>query len=185
MECGAPAPPFGVNTEHKEPKLNSTRVAPIIFLSVCVIALCLCGPIASTNSAPTSNAEKTIWELEHSYWRYVEANNLQAYRNLWHADFLGWPSVSPTPVHKDHITDWITSQTSAGLALKLVNFKPAAIQMSGETATACYWTTFKWADKAGAGAERTIRITHTWIKNGKDWQIIGGMSMPETSAAQK
>lgn len=36
--------------------------------------------------------------------------------SLWHKDFLDWPSVTGVPLHKDHITDWITSQTSPGLA---------------------------------------------------------------------
>ena len=42
-----------------------------------------------------------------------------------------------------------------------------------------YWITFKWLDKDGNGAARTLRITHAWLKTGNDWQIIGGMSMPE------
>jgi len=41
--------------------------------------------------------------------------DLAAYSTLWHERFLDWPSVSPVPVHKDHITDWITAQTSKGL----------------------------------------------------------------------
>jgi hypothetical protein len=34
-------------------------------------------------------------------------------------------------------------------------------------------------DKDGKGAAHTFRITHAWLRSGKDWQIIGGMSMPE------
>jgi len=60
---------------------------------------------------------------------------------LWHERFLGWPSVSPVPVHKDHITDWITAQTSKGLKFIFVDFKPAAIQVTGDVAVTCYWQT--------------------------------------------
>jgi ketosteroid isomerase-like protein len=169
----------------KRRNMLNQRVTGAVCAVFCLLSLSIGVLPARTLPAPTSESEKAIWDLERSYWHYVEANDLSAYRNLWHADFLGWPSVSATPLHKDHITDWITSQTSTGLTFKLIHFKPAAIQMSGETAVACYWTTYKWADKAGAGAERTVRVTHTWIKNGKDWQIIGGMSMPETALAQK
>ena len=132
-----------------------------------------------------SEDERPLWNLEHAYWRYVENNDLPAYSDLWHKDFLGWPSVSATPVHKDHITDWITSQTSKGLAFKPGEFKPAAIQMSGSVAVACYWITFKWLNKDGNGTAHTIRITHVWLKTGKDWRIIGGMSMPEPETPQK
>jgi hypothetical protein len=142
---------------------------------VCVFVL---SPLVAIGS-PICETEQTIWELENSYWRDVQENNLTAYRRVWHKDFLGWPSVSEAPVHKDHITDWITSQTSKGLSFKLIAFKPAAIQASGELVVACYRITSKWVDKDGMGTERTVRITHTWIKTGKDWQIVGGMSMPE------
>jgi Domain of unknown function (DUF4440) len=162
-----------------------SRISSAIITTVCLVALSISPLIASPAPAPTSEAEKTVWELEHSYWRYVEANDLASYRKLWHADFLGWPSVSASPVHKDRITDWITTQTSAGRSFKLIAFKSAAIQSSDSTITACYWLTYKWIDKSGKGNERTVRVFHTWVKNGNDWQIISGMSMPETNAAPK
>src|SRR5437660_12671850 len=94
---------------------------------------------------------------------------------LWHRDFPGWPSVNAAPVHKDHITDWITAQTSRGLAFKIVEFKPAAIQVNDDVAVTCYWITYKCLDKNGNGAAHTLRITHTLLREGQDWHIIGGM----------
>jgi hypothetical protein len=35
------------------------------------------------------------------------------------------------------------------------------------------------------GTEGTLRITHTWIKTGNRWQIVGGMSMPEPTVLHK
>jgi len=49
-------------------------------------------------------------------------------------------------------------------------------------AMVCYWITLKWVDKDGNGPSQTIRITHAWRKSGDEWQIIGGMSMPEASS---
>jgi ketosteroid isomerase-like protein len=126
--------------------------------------------------------EETLWKLEHDYWHFVEANDLAAYSKLWHKDFLGWPSVSAAPVRKDHITDWITSQTSKGLAFKTVGLKPAAVQVTGDVAMVCYWITLRWVDKDGNGPAQTVRITHAWRKTADEWQIIGGMSMPEASS---
>ena len=126
-----------------------------------------------------SNNEQTLWDLEHSYWRYVQDNDLSSYSNLWHERFLGWPSVNAAPVHKDHITDWITNQTSKGLAFKTDELKPASIQVTGDTAVVCYWITFRWLDKGGKGEAQTVRITHAWQNTGSGWRIIGGMSMPE------
>jgi len=162
-------------------------------LSVCVFAA-LVGLLViakatfaaeTVSSAQTSKDEQTVWNLERAYWRYVQDNDLSAYSNLWHKDFLGWPSVTAAPVRKDHITDWITAQTSKSLVFKTGEFKPAAIQVTGDVAMVCYWITFKWLDKDGNGTARTLRITHAWLKTGNDWQIIGGMSMPEPETPRK
>jgi hypothetical protein len=61
-------------------------------------------------SQPSAD-EKEVWSLEDSYWRYVQANDLDRYRTLWHADFLGWPLSNPEPVRKERITDWITGES--------------------------------------------------------------------------
>lgn len=138
-------------------------------------------PAKEPQSETSVNTQKTLWDLEHEYWRRVQDNDLIAYRGLWHEEFLGWPSVSAAPVRKDHITDWITSQTRKGLAFKSVEFKPAAIQLTGNIALAYYWMTYQWLDKDGKGATHTIRVTHTWLNDGNNWRIIGGMSMLETA----
>src|SRR5437868_15468967 len=159
------------------------------FLSAALVGLLIiAGVILASDVAISSQAskdEQTIWELERAYWRYVQENDLSAYSGLWHKDFLGWPSVSAAPVRKDHITDWITSQTAKGLAFKTVEFKPAAIQITEDVAFACYWVTFSWVDKEGSGSPHTFRITDAWLRSGKDWRIIGGMSMPESENPAK
>jgi ketosteroid isomerase-like protein len=151
--------------------------------------LCLVCLLASSSqfarAVEGSGDEKKLWDLERAYWRYVEANDLVSYSDLWHKDFVGWPSVSSAPVHKDHITNWITSQTEKGLTFKTGEFKPAAIQVTGGVAFACYWITFRWTDKEGQGEAHTLRITHAWLRSGGHWRIIGGMSMPESEKLPK
>lgn len=159
--------------------LNDRRWIPLFFLLVAVLFV----PVPGTSQ--TSESEQALWKLEHAYWDYVQDNDLPSYLGLWHKDFLGWPSVSASPVRKDHITDWITTQTSKGLTFKKGEFKPAAIQVLHDTmAVTYYWITYKWSDKNGAGATRTVRVTHTWLKDEKGWHIIGGMSMPEAASPQ-
>ena len=69
--------------------------------------------------------EAQVWQLEKAYWEYVKANDLDKYRALWHDNFVGWPFVSSAPVRKDHITDWITTNTSKGVKLQSYSI-PAA-----------------------------------------------------------
>src|SRR5437868_2128261 len=107
------------------------------FMRLCVLLFCACSLASAehTFSSQASGDEQTLWGLERAYWRYVEDNDWAAYSDLWHKDFLGWPSVSSAPVRQDHITDWITSQTARGLAFKTVEFKTAAIQITGDVAS--------------------------------------------------
>ena len=111
------------------------------YLVILGCLLCVAGRVLPSESLPD---EQTLWDLEHSYWHYVENNDLAAYSNLWHKDFLGWPSVSSAPVRKDHITDWITSQTTKGFRFKTDDFRPARLQVTGDMAFACYWVSLRW-----------------------------------------
>ena len=130
-------------------------------------------------AAPSSADTEKLWSLEKAYWQYVQANDLQKYRSLWHADFLGWPYVSPEPLRRDHITDWITAQTSKGQSLQSYDLDLLTSQVTGDVATTTYRVRLTWADKAGTGQSSTIRIIHTWVRGaGGTWQIISGMSAP-------
>jgi ketosteroid isomerase-like protein len=120
-----------------------------------------------------------VWSQEQLYWKYVQANNLDAYRSLWHPDFLGWPSMSPEPVRKAQITGWITTHTSKGESFKLNGLERLVIQVTGNYATTTYRMRGTWVDKNGVGQPFNVRIIHTWLRqpDGK-WQIISGMSAP-------
>ena len=147
-----------------------TRVAVLLLLVVTLM-------VAPLGAASNSDADK-VWSLEQAYWRYVQAADLQGYRTLWNANFLGWPSVSPEPLGKDHITDWITAHSGQGEALKSYDLERLRIQVTGNLTTVTYRARLTWADKNGAAGEpTTIRILHTWLRqdHGK-WQIISGMS---------
>ena len=139
--------------------------------------LLLLGSIALAQDA--AKDETQVWQLEKAYWEYVKGNDLEKYRALWHENFLGWPFISSAPVRKNHITDWITANTSKGIKLHSYSIEKLAIQVTGDVAVDYYRINATWAN--GKGAEvRTdrLRITHIWIRMGGTWQIIGGMSSP-------
>lgn len=141
-----------------------------------VILICILATVAA--SQQRSADQEKVWGLERAYWSYVKGMELDKYRALWHTNFVGWPLVSPTPVRKDHITDWISESVNKGLTLKSHELEPLAIQITDNVAVTHYRVTVVWADKDGKGEPKTSRITHTWIRVGDGWQIIGGMSAP-------
>ena len=123
--------------------------------------------------------EAQVWQSEKAYWEYVEANDLEKYRALWHENFVGWLLVSPAPVRKDHIANWISASTSKGIGLQYYSIEQLAIQVTGDSAINHYRINATWANRAGAEVRTDrMRITHTWIRMRETWQIIGGMSAP-------
>jgi ketosteroid isomerase-like protein len=135
--------------------------------------------VSPARTADSTKDEQEIWNLEKAYWEYVKANDLEQYRALWHEDFVGWPSFSPSPVRKDHITDWITANISKGIKLQSYAIEQLAIHVTGDVAITHYRVKMNWLNSEGADAgTETSRITHTWIRTAGTWQIIGGMSAP-------
>ena len=136
--------------------------------------------LAATTFAQNSAKDETqVWRLEKAYWEYVKGNDLEKYRALWNENFLGWPFVSSAPVRKDHITDWITANTSKGIKLQSYSIEQLGIQVTGDVALDYYRINASWANSEGAEIRTDkFRITHTWIWTRGTWQIIGGMSAP-------
>ncbi|HTC74334.1 MAG TPA: nuclear transport factor 2 family protein [Edaphobacter sp.] len=143
------------------------------------LLLTLC---ASMTFAQESPDETAVWKLENSYWHDVKVLDLVSYRALWHAEFIGWPYVSPAPQRKDHITDWIDQYTEKGLRLRSYSLRAAASQATGDIVVTYYWLTATWEDKNGHGDPETSRITHTWLRTPIGWQILGGMSAAQPPA---
>ena len=135
------------------------------------VLLCLLVPAAAQSTQATE-----VWRLEHRYWDSVKSNDLQTYRSLWNENFTGWPYSRPQPATKAHITDWITDYTSKGRHLDSFTLKQAATVDSNGIVITYYWITQNWVDKDGKSEVTESRITHTWVKAGDTWQILGGMS---------
>ncbi len=123
--------------------------------------------------------EKEVWSLEDAYWQYVKANDLERYRTLWNADFLGWPLSNPEPTGKEHITEWIAARTSKGETLKSYELERLKAQVTDRYVTVTYRVRLTWTDKNGTDKPGSLRIIHTWLHDaGGKWQIISGMSAP-------
>src|SRR5438067_11500056 len=97
--------------------------------------------------------EAQVWRLVKAYSEYVKANDLEKYRALWHEDFVGWPFVSSAPVRKDHITDWITANTSKGVKLQSYSIEQLDIQVTGDVAINYYRIKANWATSETAKAK--------------------------------
>jgi uncharacterized protein DUF4440 len=141
--------------------------------------------VAGAVANEAGNDEAQVWKLEKAYWEYVKANDLERYRALWNENFLGWPYLSPAPVRKDHITDWITSNTSKGVKLQSYSIEQLAIQLTRDIAANHYRIKMTWSGpKPTDTKSETFRIHHTWLRSGDTWQILAGMSAPVNEKGQ-
>jgi hypothetical protein len=123
--------------------------------------------------------ESAVWQLEETYWQYVKANDLDAYRTLWDERFVGWPSFSERPVGKANITDWIPPLHEDPALRYDYRLQKEAVRAFDDSIAVHYLFWDIWRDaKTGAIAreEGPFRITHTWQRRGEGWQIITGMS---------
>jgi Domain of unknown function (DUF4440) len=141
--------------------------------------------VAGAVANEAGNDEAQVWKLEKAYWEYVKANDLERYRALWNENFLGWPYLSPAPVRKDHITDWITSNTSKGVKLQSYSIEQLAIQLTRDIAANHYRIKMTWSGPKPTDAKaETFRIHHIWLRSGDTWQILAGMSAPVNEKGQ-
>jgi ketosteroid isomerase-like protein len=148
----------------------------------CWIASVLACAFALPAAAQSSAADQ-VWAREKVYWQYVQAYDVEGYRSIWHADFLGWPFFSPGPVRKDHIADWIATYRNSGQRLESYELEALSIQVTGNLATTTYRIHQHWVDKSGADHPSVSRIIHTWLR-GPDgtWTIVSGMSsLPDST----
>jgi Domain of unknown function (DUF4440) len=126
----------------------------------------------------TITDEEKVWDLEHEYWRYVQNDDMKSYRLLWHENFVGWPSSSPEPARKNHITDWYDNIVKRGLKMKSWHLEQVAFQLTEPVAVTHYRLRYVWVDKSGKEESKTFRVHHTWLRTSGGWQIIAGMSAP-------
>jgi ketosteroid isomerase-like protein len=122
--------------------------------------------------------QQDIWRLEQAYWSYCRDMDLETYLSLWHPGVIGWPVMYSAPTGKDHICDWLTDQARKGLTVTSYELEPLAIRVTENVAIVCYRVRYCWGGEDGRNMPIAGRITHTWMRSGESWLIIGGMSAP-------
>ena len=148
----------------------------------CLLLLGTLGPIGSGLSFAASSeasAVSEVWELEEAYWRYVKAGDVENYATLWHEDFIGWPCDQPHPMRKDSVGAWVKRVDDEDLRVAYALTREGAQQFDDIVVVHYQFTmesTHPDGRVEGVGVRK--KITHTWLRVGSTWQIIGGMCGP-------
>ncbi len=136
---------------------------------------------SETVSAQTSNIDE-VWELEAAYWEYVESGDVDSYLTLWHEDFIGWPcaaGLDSHPAGKGNIGDWVRRIRDEKVRFTH-DLQQEGAEDFGTVVVVHYRTpmTYEYPDGRVVGDDQSYKFTHTWMRVGSGWQIVGGMCAP-------
>ena len=159
-----------------------TSVAIALFLLVTITS-------CNENIKDSENAQATLpainkehleneaWRMEERYWEYVQNIDTISYKNLWHENFIGYPSFGDGVSNKSHIAVWIPG-VHKDPSLKYSNkLYKKAVNAIDDVVIVFYDVDEFWTDKDNKVVRKnTIKITHTWKKYGDIWLILGGMA---------
>ena len=123
-----------------------------------------------------SRSVPEVWALEDDYWRFVRSGDVESYVKLWHDKFIGWPCDQDHPKRKASIGDWVRDIRHKKISVSVALTQEGAEDF-GDVVIVHYRfsrvDTYPDGRVEGQGRER--KITHTWMRVGSTWQIIGGM----------
>lgn len=136
------------------------------------------GKSEMTNQVATKETLKNeAWYMEELYWEYVEKNDTVNYKNLWHNDFIGYPSFGDGTSDKSKIAVWIPElhkDTSQAFSYKLYK---KAVNAIDDVVIVFYDADEIWTNRQNEIVKKeTFKFTHTWKKYGDNWLILGGMA---------
>jgi hypothetical protein len=123
----------------------------------------------------SAGVEEQIWALEEAYISAFENAKHDQIISMLHTGFLGWPRESVRPSEKSDVALFLSENYPEPLGYRF-ELDRAGIRVSGNVAITHYLVVIRAKDEIRSGPSQTIRLTHTWIKAGADWQILGGMS---------
>ena len=148
-------------------------------MGVCALVVAVASLIGLYWSMPASAQSRSVsevWALEDDYWRFVKAGDVENYRTLWHEKFIGWPCDQDHPKRKSSIGDWV--QAIRDKKIKVTsNLTREGAEDFGAIVVVHYRFTRvdAYPDGRVEGRGRESKITHTWMRVGRTWQIVGGM----------
>lgn len=137
-------------------------------------------------SSPSNPSEaiSQVWGREDDYWRFVRAGDVESYVALWHDKFIGWPCGQEHPKRKESIGDWVREVRDKRIKVTSDLTREGAEDFGTIVVVHYRFTrvdTFPDGHVEGEG--KVSKITHTWMKVGETWVIIGGMcgTLPDSA----
>ena len=125
-------------------------------------------------SDPDGEKEK-LWKRELRYWDLFFRGDRRCLDMVADA-FLGWPHNADSPVPKSGLEKTLAGNRENSLTPVL---EPLGICL--ERNVAVIHLTRKLSRESSGMTEHSakIRVLHTWLKQDREWLLLGGMGYPE------
>ncbi len=154
-------------------KINKVLIRIIFvlpFLTICFQAM-PCTPQGGKNN----KVEEKIWAQEEAYFTHFYKAEYEDMLALVHDQFLGWPGGQSQPIGKEESSRFMKQAVPKPTNCK-ITIERAGIRVLGSVALTQYTIHVNCRDSAGIAKIQSSVITHTWVKEGADWKLLGGMS---------
>ncbi|MFO1314713.1 MAG: nuclear transport factor 2 family protein [Burkholderiales bacterium] len=133
-------------------------------------------PVWPAADAPRTDAvEEDIWSLEHAYFSRLYRADHDGVLALVHDQFLAWPAGVAQPIGKEESARFMRQLVPAPTSCT-VAIGRGGIRVLADVALTEYTLRVDCGSAGGTARSQTSRITHTWVRAGKRWQLLGGMS---------
>lgn len=150
------------------------RVMGVYVLVLGVVALM--GLDSPMPASEESQSVSEVWSREDDYWRFVKAGDVESYMNLWHEEFIGWPCDQDHPMRKSSIGGWVREIRDKKIKVASLLTREGAQDFGAIVVVHYRFTRVDtYPDGRVEGRGRESKITHTWMRVGSTWQIVGGM----------
>lgn len=151
------------------------RDAIVLVASVSLVSI-LTSSCDQSPSSAESEAE-VLWNLEEAYIRAHREADHDAILALWDERFLGWPSRLSDASGKAGGPDYLERFFPEPRQLSQ-RIERQGVRFEGQVAI-LHYRLHSWVGDEATAETSTSRLTHTWIKRGSEWFILGGMDWPE------
>jgi len=148
----------------------------LIFVFVVGITGCKNKADAPATVQNTKAVEEEIWKLEEFYFTKMFDAQHDSALTVAHDKYLAWTDVNPEPSNKQETLTFLKKLLPAPSGIK-VSLEHKGISLTDNAALTQMIRTVVIPDTVNH-TDKTIRtrITHTWVKDGGKWKMLGGMS---------
>ena len=156
------------------------KYASVVLLLPGILASCARGTRARQESTTSpspyeSRAVAQVWMREGEYSSFTKAGDIDGYLSLWHDKFIGWPCGDSRPRRKSAIGGWVKEIKAKGIVVTEQVTREGAEDFGNVVVVHYRVTELDTYPDGRVERSEASKVTHTWMKAGDTWLIIGGM----------